>query len=253
MSFARNLLKFAANKSAYPRARIAFGSRVAGNSQLGDNVSIGANCYVVNAQLGDAVSIERDSNVFDSTLQANSLLSHHCTITEINLGSYSYIAEQSVISYATIGRFCSIGPGLICGYGSHPMDFVSTSPVFYSTRKQCGVSFADKDEFQESNRTIIGNDVWSGARVFIRDGVQIGDGAIIAAGAVVVDNVPNYAVVGGVPAKLIRYRFSESRIKELLDIAWWNWPEPELRAARSMIAQNDIDAFIQWARKPKID
>jgi chloramphenicol O-acetyltransferase type B len=249
MSFARNLLKFAANKYAHPRARIAFGSRVAGNSHLGENVSIGPDCYVVNAQLGDVVTIERDTAVFDSTLQANSLVSHHCAITDVNLGSYSYIAEQAIIAYATIGRFCSIGPAMICGYGSHPLDFVSTSPVFYSTRKQCGVTFADQDEFQESERTVIGNDVWIGARVFVRDGVRIGNGAIVAAGAVVVDDVADYSVVGGVPAKIIRHRFSDPVIKELLEIAWWNWSEPDLRAARSMIAQNDIDAFLQWARQ----
>src|SRR6266576_2671579 len=144
MSFARNLIKFAANKSAYPRARIAFGSRVTGDSTLGTDVSIGRDCYVFNSRLGDGVTIDADCALFGSTVQAHSLLSHHCTTTDIDLGSYSYIAEQSVVSYATIGRFGSIGPGFLCGYGSHPLDFVSTSPVFYSTRKQCGVSFAEK-------------------------------------------------------------------------------------------------------------
>jgi len=249
MSFARNLIKFAANKYAYPRAQIAFGSRVAGDSALGKDVAIGRDCYVFNSKLGDNVKIEADCALFDATMQAHSLLSHDCTITDIDLGSYSYIAEQSVVSYATIGRFCSIGPGFLCGYGSHPMDFVSTSPVFYSTRQQCGVSFAEKDEFQEFNRTAIGNDVWIGARVFARSGVTIGNGAVLAAGAVVVDDVPDYAIVGGVPAKLIRYRFSEPVIKELLEIEWWNWPEPDVRAARSMIAQNDVVAFIEWTKR----
>jgi acetyltransferase-like isoleucine patch superfamily enzyme len=249
MSFARNLIKFAANKYAYPRAQIAFGSRVAGDSALGKDVAIGRDCYVFNSKLGDNVKIEADCALFDATMQAHSLLSHDCTITDIDLGSYSYIAEQSVVSYATIGRFCSIGPGFLCGYGSHPMDFVSTSPVFYSTRQQCGVSFAEKNEFQEFNRTAIGNDVWIGARVFARSGVTIGNGAVLAAGAVVVDDVPDYAIVGGVPAKLIRYRFSEPVIKELLEIEWWNWPEPDVRAARSMIAQNDVGAFIEWTKR----
>jgi chloramphenicol O-acetyltransferase type B len=249
MSFARNLIKFAVNKYAHPGARIAFGSRVTGNSTLGENASIGRDCYVFDSRLGDAVTIEPDCAIFDSTLQANSLLSHDCTITDIDLGSYSYIAEQSVVSYTNIGKFCSIGPGFLCGYGSHPLNFVSTSPVFYSTRKQCGVTFAETDEFQEFNRTTIGNDVWIGARVFIRSGVTIGDGAVLAAGAVIVDDVADYAVVGGVPAKTIRQRFTEPEIKDLLEIAWWNWPEPELRAARAKIAQNDVDAFIDWAKK----
>ncbi len=249
MSFARNLMKFAANKFAHPRAQIAFGARVAGDSTLGEGVSIGRDCYVFNSKLGERVTVEADCALFDATLQANSLLTHDCTITDIDLGSYSYIAEQSVVSYTSIGKFCSIGPGFLCGYGSHPMNFVSTSPVFYSTRKQCGITFADKDDYQEFSRTTIGNDVWIGARVFVRSGLRIGDGAVIAAGAVVVDDVPDYAVVGGVPAKLIRQRFSESVISELMEIAWWDWPEAELRAARAKIAQNDVAAFIDWARQ----
>ena len=143
MSFARNLLKFAANKYAHPRARIAFGSRVTGDSKLSDGVLIGRDCYVLNSSLEDRVTVEADCAIFESTLRANSLLSHDCAITDIDLGSYSYIAEQSVVSYTSIGRFCSIGPGFLCGYGAHPLNFVSTSPVFYSTRKQCGVTFAD--------------------------------------------------------------------------------------------------------------
>jgi carbonic anhydrase/acetyltransferase-like protein (isoleucine patch superfamily) len=79
--------------------------------------------------------------------------------------------------------------------------------------------------------------------------VRIGNGAIIAAGAVVVADVPDYAMMGGVPAKLIRYRFPEEAIRELLEIEWWNWPEEKLRAAQPLLSQPDVNSFLAWARR----
>ncbi len=93
---------------------------------------------------------------------------------------------------------------------------------FYSTRKQCGATFADRDYFDEQSDISIGNDVWIGARVFLIEGIHVGDGAIVGAGAVVTKDVPAYAVVGGVPAKIIRYRFTQEQIEYLLELQWWD-------------------------------
>src|SRR5690606_3523018 len=93
----------------------------------------------------------------------------------------------------------------------------------------------------------LGNDVWLGAQVFVRDGVVIGDGAIVAAGAVVTADVPPYAIVGGVPAKVLRYRFPEDIIRRLLAVQWWHWDEPRLRGAQPWFVQSDIDAFLRHA------
>jgi serine acetyltransferase len=103
--------------------------------------------------------------------------------------------------------------------------------------------------FDEKKPIHIGHDVWIGARVFIRDGVKIGNGAVVAAGSVVVKDVPDYAIVGGVPAKIIRYRFSEEMIAELLNLKWWEWPEEKLRKAQPYIAQKDVRKFIDWSAK----
>jgi acetyltransferase-like isoleucine patch superfamily enzyme len=99
---------------------------------------------------------------------------------------------------------------------------VSTHPIFYSTKAQAGITFADRDYFEERKPIKIGNDVFIGANVIVLDGVTIGDGAIIAAGAVVTKNVPPYSIYGGVPAKLIRYRFEQETIDFLVNFQWWN-------------------------------
>jgi len=139
------------------------------------------------------------------------------------IGDFSYIAGDSVIARTKIGKFCSIGSNVKCGLGRHPTkDFISTHPIFYSKRKQVGITFADKDYFEEFGQIEIGNDVWICDNVTILDGVKIGDGAIVAAGAVVSKDVPPYAIVGGVPARLIRYRFTTKEIGLLLKYKWWD-------------------------------
>ena len=151
-------------------------------------------------------------------------------ISKSRIGSYSYIAGDTLIARATIGRFCSIGPSCCIGLGKHPTrNFVSTSPVFFSMGSQCGTTFVTENLFEEREAIEIGNDAWIGANVVVHDGVRVGNGAIVGAGAVVVSDVPDYAIFGGVPARLIRYRFSESEIRWLLEFQWWNKDEGWLR------------------------
>lgn len=145
------------------------------------------------------------------------------------VGYGTYVGYRSVIS-GKIGRFCSIGNDINIIIGSHPSrKFVSTHPVFYSQLKQSGETFVNSQKFTEvqyadyeDNLIIIGNDVWIGSNTLLYSGITIGDGAIIAAGAVVTMSVEPYSIVGGIPAKLIRKRFSEAQIERLLEIQWWN-------------------------------
>lgn len=143
-------------------------------------------------------------------------------ITHSIIDNYTYIGPNSKINNTSIGKFCSIGPDVKIGLGMHPTNLISTYPAFYSKQKQCQLTFTDKDYFDEAGCIHVGNDVWIGANVIVLDNVTIGSGAIIAAGAVVTKDVEPYSIVGGVPARLIKKRFSDSEIKKLIQIQWWN-------------------------------
>lgn len=140
----------------------------------------------------------------------------------VQLGDYSYFARNAFAANVTIGKFCSIGPNFCCGLGIHPTDGISTSPYFYRGR------------VEEHKQTTIGNDVFIGANVTILDGVTIADGAVIAAGAVVTKDVPAFAIVGGVPAEVKKYRFDEETIEKLLEKQWWNGDAEEIEKVKEM-------------------
>ncbi|MGD0711794.1 MAG: CatB-related O-acetyltransferase [Bacteroidales bacterium] len=170
-------------------------------------------------------------------------LMHPYYIDEVEIGDYTYISKKSHISQTNIGKFCSIGPNFMCGIGIHQISGISTSPMFYSTMKQNGFTLSKEDKIQERKKIIIGNDVFIGANVTILDGVTIGDGAVIGASALVNKDILPYAITVGVPAKIIKFRFSEKQIEELLKIQWWNFNDDKLQDIEEYFF--DIDLFIE--------
>lgn len=163
-----------------------------------------------------------------STFEGCNKIYPHCVFVG-DMGMGTYIAEYSRIE-GKIGRFTSIGPYCQVVIGMHPYTypFVSTSPMFFSLAKQTGYTFAKKQCFQEFKYAegkypvVIGNDCWIGQRVSIISGVTIHDGAVILAGAMVTKDVPLYAIVGGVPAEVLKYRYDKQTISRLLEMKWWN-------------------------------
>jgi len=185
-----------------------------------------------------------------SFFEGHNSLSNYTEFTNSYLGIGSYIATNSVIRYAKIGRFTAIGDNVRTGLGIHPTNgFVSIHPAFFSKEKQAGFTFTDAQLFDEHKyidleeryTCNIGNDVWIGNNVLILDGITIGNGAIIAAGAVVTKDVPPYAIYAGVPGKLIKKRFQEDEILKLLEIRWWDWSFEKIKEYSPMFI--DIESF----------
>lgn len=141
-------------------------------------------------------------------------------------GDYNYIGNNTLIDSCTeIGSFCSISNGVKIGLRNHKLDSISTSPYFYEKSK----GWVDKDLLPPSKGVVIEHDVLISANAVVLEGVRLGIGSVVAAGAVVVKDVPPYAIVGGVPAKIIKYRFEEAKITELLASKWWEKGETELK------------------------
>lgn len=171
-----------------------------------------------------------------SNLGCYVVLFENAVIAGSDIGDHTFVQKNSVINDAQIGRFCSIANNVTVGLGQHPTDFVSTHPAFYSNIQPIAKTFSRENSFNPFLQSVLGHDVWIGQNALIMDGVNIGTGAIVAAGAVVVRDIPDYAIVAGVPAKIIKYRFDEDLRQKLIQTKWWDKQEDWLQKNYSLFS-----------------
>ena len=165
----------------------------------------------------------------------------------MSYGKYTY-GKANIHSWGndtlTVGNFCSIAENLnVFLGGNHRMDWVTTYP-FGHINQHIFNKFDGRGHPSSKGNVVIGNDVWIGANVTIMSGITIGDGAVIANSSHVIKNVEPYSLVGGNPAKLIRYRFTKEQIDKLLKIKWWDWEDEKINKYAPLLCSTNIDDFI---------
>jgi phosphonate metabolism protein (transferase hexapeptide repeat family) len=195
-------------------------------------------------RLGPAPSIHPTAEVRDTTFGAYCEVGARTKLRESAFGDYSYVVNDSDIIYTQVGRFCSIAAQTRINPGNHPLDRVALNHFTYrSSAYGLGDDDAAFFDWRRSHRVTLGHDVWIGHGAVVLPGVTIGTGAAIGAGAVVSRDVPDFAIVVGVPGRVLRPRFAPELIAALQRIAWWDWPHDRLGAALADIRGLDAAAF----------
>jgi phosphonate metabolism protein (transferase hexapeptide repeat family) len=195
-------------------------------------------------KLGTEPFIHPTAQIRDSSFGAYCEVGARTKVSECRFGDYSYIVSDADIIYATVGKFCSIAAHTRINPGNHPLERVALNHFTYrSSAYGLGEDDADFFQWRRDHHVTLGHDVWIGHGAILLPGVSVGNGAAIGAGAVVSKDVPPFAIVVGVPGRVLRYRFAPEIIAALERIAWWNWPHERLGEGLQDFRRMSADAF----------
>lgn len=183
---------------------------------------------VKRSKVGSGSVIEKDSVVLSSTIGSNVDIEKRNLLNNATIGDMSYTGADVSITWAEVGKYCCIARMVDIGGNEHNYRAASMMPTYRVNNRLAGKLQRHHDE----EPVVVGNDVWigSGAVIARKPGLVVGDGAVIGSGAVVTKSVPPYAIVAGVPARIIKYRFDQPIIERLLALRWWDWPEERILA-----------------------
>ncbi|MBE1425023.1 phosphonate metabolism protein (transferase hexapeptide repeat family) [Desulfomicrobium macestii] len=191
-------------------------------------------------------SIHPTAAIVDSTLGAWTEIGAQTEIISSTIGEYSYLCDRCHVMYTRIGKFCSIANHARLNPSNHPTSRASQHHFTYRSAK-FGMGPDDDGIFawRQEHSVSLGHDVWIGHGALVMPGVTVGTGAVVASGAVVTKDVPDYAIVAGVPAKPIKYRFSPEIREKLTALAWWDWEHERLAAALKDFRELAVEAFVE--------
>lgn len=214
-------------------------AQISPDSKIGDNTKVYKNTRVLTSVLDGNNSIGDFSTLRNVEMGIYSSVQRNCDLLRCKIGRYTIIEKNAVFHDIEIGSFCEISWHCNGGGDNHNYKLPSIhhwywQPIFGFETNIDNVGKHNFYKKLESEPCTIGNDVWIGSGVTINRKVRIGNGAVLASGCVVTKDVPDYAIVGGVPARVIKYRFDSDTIERLLNIQWWNWPDSVLRDNRHL-------------------
>lgn len=194
--------------------------------------------------LGEEPFIASTASILDSRFGKYTEVQQGSKLSDVELGDYSYVMENCSLAHCTVGKFANIASFVRINPGNHPTDWVSMHHCQYRRAMYGFGEDNDRAFFQwrAIQRVTIGHDTWIGHGVTVMAGVTIGDGAAVGSGAVVTKDVPPYAIVAGVPAKVLRYRFPKSVVTRLQEIRWWDWDHETIKGRLAEF--RDVRTFI---------
>ena len=196
------------------------------DSEIAKNAKLFNNIRVVNSIIKEGATIGDDCDIDGVIMHTKTELGRRNLIRNTEIARGSYTGTNTIIKSTNIGRYCCISWNVSIGGGRHNYEHISMYTDYWYKRT-FGIEYNNDDI--KPNKTIIGNDVWVGANANVIGGVNIGDGCVIGAGAVVTKDIPPYSIAVGVPAKIIKKRFDDEIIELLESIQWWNWSEDNIK------------------------